>query len=99
MRKNDAENFCRTQPMTHERKSPALGLMLLLLPLLLTACATPPSPPLIVPPPAIPPLPAEARQTSSPTHSQTWQRAVDEWRQKLTPPSSPAQRASAPTTP
>ena len=77
---------------------PAPALMLPPLLLLLTACATPPAPPLIVPAPAIPPLPAAARQTASPTYSQQWSALVEQWRQTLTPPLSPARPASAPTT-
>lgn len=71
--------------MTHERKSPRPAAMLLLPLLLLTACATQPEPPLIVAPPAIPPLPAEARQTASPTFSQRWAEKVQEWQKRLTP--------------
>lgn len=66
-------------------KSAPPAVMLLLPLLLLVACSTPPAPPLIVQPPAIQPLPAEARQTASPTFSRTWSALVEAWRQKLTP--------------
>jgi len=70
----------------------------LLLPLLLaTACASvpPPLPPLVVPPAAIPSLPAQARQPTtpaecSPTCSDGWKRLVESLLQKPTAAALPA---------
>lgn len=68
-----------------------LALMLALLVLLLEGCATDST--LFVPPahqPAIPPLPAQARQTDSPTFSANAQTDIEQWLQALTTQSSPA---------
>lgn len=69
----------------HKPKSVLRAAMLLLPLLLLQGCSTLPAPPLVVAPPLILPLPAEARQTASPTFSQKWSALVEQWRQKLTP--------------
>lgn len=68
--------------------------------LLLTACASAPQPlpPAVVAPPLIPPLPAQARQTESPTHSQRWQTLVDGLLNTPTAPSSPGLPARPATT-
>lgn len=75
------------------------ALTLLLLPMLCAACGhnSPRSEP--VPGPAIPPLPAQARQTDSPTFSINAQRDIRRWQQLLTEPSSPARPASAASNP
>ena len=77
----------------------ALGWTLLALALLLSGCATslPAAPP--TPSPLIPPLPAQAMQTSLPTYSATAQSDIAKWLQSLTTPSSQASPASAPTKP
>lgn len=74
-----------------------LAWMLLGLVALLTSCA--PSLP-VAPPtagPLIPPLPMEARQTASPTHSANARTDIKRWRKSLTRPSAPALPASGPT--
>ena len=70
-------------------KPPRPALLLLLLPILLGACATKPLPPPTVPA-LIPPLPEAARQKHLPTYSERLQIDFEKWRQRLTPPSSPA---------
>jgi hypothetical protein len=64
-----------------------LGPTLLPLAALLTACVTPPVKP--PEPVAIPPLPAEARQTDLPTFSQKLSAKLAEWQRLLTEQSSP----------
>lgn len=76
---------------------PALALPLLLLPMLMAACASASLPPPQVRAPLIPPLPAQARQTDLPTHSQRAAATIETWLQPPTAPSSPARPASAPT--
>ena len=74
--------------------------MRLLLPVLLSACAS--DSPLFVPPnhaPAIPPLPAQARQTDSPTYSASARIDIEKWLQRLTEPSLPAEPAKPATKP
>lgn len=64
-------------------------LPLMLLPALI-GCASDST--LYVPPnhaPEIPPLPAQARQTDSPTFSASAQTDIETWLQRLTAPSSP----------
>lgn len=73
---------------------PRVRALLLLLPLL-PGCAHD-SP--IIQPAQIPPLPAQARQTDSPSFSASAQTDIQAWLQALTAPSSPAAPASAPTT-
>lgn len=75
----------------------ALGWMLLGLALLLSGCAAslPPAPPTAGP--IIPPMPAEAKQTSLPIYSASAESDISRWLQSLTRPSSPASPASAPT--
>lgn len=83
--------------MPNNRPSrPALRLLLPLV--LLTSCASDST--LFVPPmhqPAIPPLPEQAKQTSSPTYSANAQTDIEAWLRVLTPLSSPAAPASSPT--
>ena len=82
--------------LKHRLPRPALPLLPLLV--LLTSCATDST--LYVPPahqPAIPPLPAQARQTASPQHSANAQTDIEQWLQSLTQPSSPDTPASGPT--
>lgn len=76
-----------------------LAALPLLLLSLLTGCAhdSPLSRP--TPPPAIPPLPAQAKQTDSPTFSERARIDIETWLQRLTEPSSPALPASSPTPP
>lgn len=72
-------------------KPPRPALRLALLTLLLHGCASDST--LYAPPnhaPAIPPLPAQARQTDSPTYSASAQTDIEKWLQRLTEPSSPA---------
>lgn len=78
---------------------PKLAPMLLLLTMLCSGCAhdSPLSRP--TPGPLLPPLPAQARQTDSPTFSASAQRDIQQWQQQLTAPSSPARPASAPINP
>lgn len=73
-------------------------LTLPLLPMLLAACGS--ASPLFkpTPAPAIPPLPAQARQTDSATHSQRAQTSIEAWLQPQTAPLQPGSPASAPTT-
>ncbi len=92
--------------MKHKPIAIARGLMLLALPMLVSACAgvSQPSPPVVVPPPAIPPLPTEARQPTpppicSPTCSAGLMRLRTELLDTLTRLTSPAEPASAHTTP
>lgn len=63
---------------------------LVLLPLLpawlLSGCASGSPLSLPVPPPAVPPLPAQARQDGSPTHSARAQTDIEQWLQMLTEP-------------
>lgn len=73
-----------------------LALTLTVLLPLLAGCATS-SPPVASPAPLIPPLPAQARQTQPPTFSASASSDIEAWLQQLTPPSSPARPASAPT--
>ena len=73
-----------------------LRLMPLLLPVLLSACAH--DSPLRKPPPAplIPPLPQQARQIESPTHSANASANIEQWLQAPTEPSSLGSPASGP---
>lgn len=75
-----------------------LWLMPLLLLVLLSACAQ--DSPLRKPPPAplIPPLPQQARQIESPTHSANASANISQWLQAPIAPSSPASPASGPLT-
>ena len=74
-----------------------LALTLTLLALLLAGCAheSPLSKP--VPAPAIPPLPAQARQTDLPTFSRNAQIDMQAWLLPPTAPSSPGMRVKPPT--
>ena len=74
-----------------------LAWMLLGLAALLTSCASssPAAPPTAGP--LIPPLPAEAKQTASPTHSANALIDIERWRKSLTRPSAQASPASGPT--
>lgn len=79
----------------------ALLALTLLAPLLWLAGCASSSPPAVLPlhqQASIPPLPAQARQTGSPTYSASASSAIEQWLLMLTPPSSPAGPASAPTT-
>ena len=58
----------------------------LLLLLLLSGCASGSTLCTPVPPPAVPPLPAQARQDGSPTHSASAQTAIEQWLRLLTAP-------------
>lgn len=78
-------------------KPRALLALTLTAPLLLLAgCATS-SPPVAAPAPMISPLPQQARQIQQPTFSVSASSDIEAWLQQLTPPSSPAKPASAPT--
>lgn len=76
----------------------ARALMLMLPLALLAACGS--ASPLFrpTPAPAIPPLPAQARQPDSATHSQRAQTSIEAWLQPQTTPLPPGSPASAPTT-
>lgn len=80
------------------KTSIALAVLLSALLLLLTACASgsPLSKP--TPGPVIPPLPAQARQTDSPTFSASAQTDIEKWLQRLIEPSSPVGPAKPATT-
>lgn len=80
-------------------KPPKLALLPMLLLPVLTGCASDST--LYVPPnhaPAIPPLPAQARQTDSPTQSANALTDIERWLQLLTDLSSPAEPARQSTT-
>lgn len=84
-------------PLTAPRAP--LALMPLALLLWLAGCASS-SPPAVLPlhqQASIPPLPAQARQTGSPTYSASASSDIERWLRMLTPPSSPASSASAST--
>ena len=68
-------------------KPPKPSLLPLLLPALLSACASgsPLSKP--TPQPAIPPLPAQARQTDSPIFSANALNDIEQWQLRLIEPS------------
>lgn len=74
-----------------------LALMLLLQQALLVGCSSVSLLSKPAPAPVVPPLPAQARQIDSATHSQRAQTDTETWLQPLTAPSSPAVPASAPT--
>jgi len=81
--------------LKHKPSRPALLLVLLLV--LLSGCASDST--LYAPPahlPAIPPLPAQARQTDSPKFSANAQTDIETWLQRLTEPSSPEEPAKPP---
>ena len=80
--------------LTRPRRWRALTPHLLLV--LLSACSSASLPTRLPPGPAIPPLPAQARQTA--THSQRALADIETWLLPPTGPSSPARPASAPTT-
>ncbi len=84
-------------PPIKPRRAPVLMPALLLV--LLAGCASASLPSRPSPGPVIPPLPAQARQTGSATHSQRALADIETWLQPPTAPSSPARRASAPTAP
>lgn len=80
-------------------KPPKLALLPMLLLPVLTGCASDST--LYVPPnhaPAIPPLPAQARQTDSPTFSASAQTDIEKWLLRLIEPSLPAEPAKPLTT-
>ena len=76
----------------------ARALMLMLPLALLAGCGGASLPSRPTPAPVIPPLPAQARQTDSATHSQRAQTDIEAWLQPQTTPSPPGAPASAPTT-
>lgn len=80
-------------------KLPKPSLLLPLLPVLLSACASgsPLSKP--TPGPAIPPLPAQARQTDSPTYSANALNDIEQWQLLLIEPllqDAPAKESTIP---
>jgi hypothetical protein len=97
MKRNDDSRLYRVRL---PRLKLALALLLWLpLVLLLAACNSLPKwlPGKPAPPPVVPPLPAEARQVASPTHSESVAASLQRWRESLTTPSSAAAPASGPT--
>lgn len=76
---------------------PVRALMLQLLLVLLVGCASVSLPSRPAAGPAIPPLPAQARQTDSAKHSQRALTDIETWLLLQTAPSPPGSRASAPT--
>lgn len=80
-------------------KLQGLSPRLLVLLVLLTGCAH--NSPLSKPPPqpAIPPLPAQARQTDSPTYSANALNDIEQWQLRLIEPSLPVMPAKPATKP